>query len=448
MKRKVDNYTFLTTQPVGSVIRHMAVPTIVSMLVISIYNIVDTYFVGLISTQATAAVGVAFPIMTIMQAIAFFLGQGSGTYISRQLGAQEHHHATRMAATAFYTSLVVGVIFAAVGLIFMRPLAVLFGSTPTILPYTCDYLLPIMLVAPFTIGSMVLNNQMRFQGNASSSMLGMMAGAVLNVALVPLFTFYFNMGILGTGVGTGLSQVAGFLVLWVMTRHGGNIKMQWGNIALRKVYFIEIIKGGTPSLTRQGLASVSTLLLNLAAGEYGDAAIAGMSIVTRVSFVVFAVIIGIGQGFQPFCGFNYGGKFYARVKEGYIYSLKLCLAFLLPSCVVGFIWAESVIDALRHDPHVVVVGMVALRWQILTWPLAAFITITNMCLQTSGRTLAANVLAAARNGICFIPLILLLPRLLGLQGVEMTQTVADVVSFSIAVPLAVHYFRSLSGIGR
>lgn len=439
----MDNYTFLTEGPVGKVIGRLAVPTVISMLVTSIYNLVDTYYVGLINTQATAAVGVAFPIMVILQAVGFFFGQGSGTFISRKLGAKETADAQTMASTAFFSALIFGALIGALGLIFLRPLAIVFGSTPTILPYTEDYLLMIMLASPFMTGSMVLNNQMRFQGNASSAMLGMMTGAVLNVLLVPLFTFTFNMGIFGTGVGTALSQVFGFLVLLHMTRSDKNISLKFSNFSCEKSYYMEIVKGGTPSLTRQGLASISTMLLNLVAGAYGDAAIAGMSIVSRLSFVVFAVIIGIGQGFQPFCGFNYGAKLYKRVRQGYFFSLKLCWVFLSVCCIFGFIWAAGLIDILRHDPEVVAVGKVALRWQIVTWPLAAFITMTNMCLQTSGHAISANIVAACRNGICFIPLILILPYFFGLLGVEITQTVADVLSMIIAVPLMINYFRSI-----
>lgn len=443
MKARVDNHTYLTTGPVGRVISHMAVPSIISMLVTSIYNIVDTYYVGLINTQATAAVGVAFPIMTILQAVGFFFGQGSGTYISRKLGAKEASHACSMASTAFYCSMAFGVLMAVTSLVFLQPLCRVFGSTPTILPYTEDYLSMVLLAAPFMTGSMVLNNQMRFQGNASSAMWGMMAGALTNVLLVPLFTFVWGMGILGTGIGTAVSQVLGFLVLLYMSRRRGNITARIRNFSWKKDYYIEIIKGGTPSITRQGLASVSTMLLNVAASFYGDAAIAGMSIVTRVAFVVFAVIIGIGQGFQPFCGFCYGAGLYRRVRQGYFFSLKMSAAFLAVCMIPGFIWAEQIVDLLRHAPDVVEVGAVALRWQIATWPLAAFITMSNMCLQTSGRSISANILAACRNGICFIPLILIFPKFLGLFGVEITQAVADVLSLLIAIPLMARYFKSL-----
>ncbi len=443
MNARGDNYTFLTTGPVGRVIARMAVPTIISMLVTSVYNIVDTYYVGLINTQATAAVGVAFPLQSVIQAVGFFFGQGSGTYISRQLGAKKHTDACQMASTAFVGAMVAGVVIAVVGLLLLTPISVWCGSTPTILPYTEKYLAMVLLGAPFMTGSMLLNNQMRFQGNAANAMYGMMTGAVLNVVLVPIFTFTLGMGILGTGIGTALSQIFGFVVLLVMSYHGDNIHIKLGDACWKWHYYVEMIKGGTPSLTRQGLAAVAVMLLNLAAGVYGDAAIAGMSIVGRLCFLVFAVIIGVGQGFQPFCGFNYGARLFKRVRQGYFFCIKLDMCILAVCCIPGFVYASELIDLMRHDPAVVAVGAVALRWQVVTWPLAAVITVSNMCLQTSGRTIPANILAACRNGLCFIPLILTLPHLLCLLGVEITQAVADVFSFAIAVPLMSRYFKSL-----
>ena len=439
-----DNYIFLTRGNVGKVISRMAIPTIAGMLVTSIYNLVDAYYVGQINTQATAAVGVAFPAMAIVQAIGFFFGQGSGTFISRQLGAKRRNEAERMASTSFYLSIITGVALAIVALLFLEPLSLAFGSTPTILPYTKTYLGIMLLGTPIVTATMTLNNQMRFQGNAVSAMVGMMTGAVLNVALVPLFTFTFKMGIAGTAIGTILSELVGFIVLYMLAIRGGNLRLTLKFITLNKHYMTEMLKGGTPSLSRQGLASVSTMLLNLAAASFGDSAIAGMSIVGRVSFVVFSVVIGIGQGFQPFCGFNFGARLFKRVRKGYFYAIKLCLMFLVVCCVAGFYFAEEVIDLMRHDPAVVEVGAAALRWQIITWPLTAFIIMSNMALQTSGWAISANVVAALRNGLCFIPLIIVLPIYWGIFGVEVCQTFADVISAAITLPIMVRYFRALS----
>ena len=421
----------------------MAVPTVISMLVTSIYNIVDTWYVGLLNTQATAAVGVAFPIMSAIQAVGFFFGQGSGTYVSRKLGAKETQLASRMIATSFICALLFGSTISLFCLLFLEPLSVVLGSSPTILPYTMQYLGIVALGAPFMTGSMVLNNQMRFQGNARNAMYGMLTGAVLNVVLVPLFMFTFELGIVGCAIGTLISQIAGFFVLLHMSFRDGNLPIKIRNFSFKRHYYTEIFKGGTPSLSRQGLASLSTMLLNVAAGVYGDAAIAGMSIVTRVTFFVFAIIIGIGQGFQPLCGFCYGAKLYKRVREGFYFCLKTYVVILLPICILTFAFADNLIDILRHDPQVVAVGSTALRWQVITFPIAAFLTASNMMLQTSGRTISANLLASARNGLYLIPAILILPYFFGLLGVEISQAVADIFSFAMAVPIIRHYFKSI-----
>ncbi len=441
--QRPDNYTFLTKGAVGKVIFHMAVPTVVGMLVTSVYNLVDAYYVGQINTQATAAVGVAFPAMAIVQAVGFFFGQGSGTYISRCLGAKRHGDAEKMASTAFFLSIVTGLVLAVAAQFFIEPLSIAFGSTPTILPYTKTYMGIMLLAAPVITATMTINNQMRFQGNAFFAMLGMMTGAVLNVALVPLFTFTFGLGIAGTAIGTAISEVFGFLVLYAMSVRGNGIRLKLKNVTLTRHYIVEMLKGGTPSLSRQGLASVATMLLNVASARFGDAAIAGMSIVGRVSFVVFSVVIGIGQGFQPFCGFNFGARLFKRVREGYLYAVKISLIFLSVCCVAGFYFAEETIDLMRHDAAVVEVGATALRWQIATWPLIVFIIISNMALQTSGWAISANIVAALRNGICFIPLIIVMPIYWGIFGVETCQTVADVISAIITLPIMLRYFRQL-----
>jgi len=440
---KISKYDLLTTGAISRVIPQLALPAIIGMVVTSIYNIVDSYYVGLINTQATAAVGVVFPVMAILQAVGFFFGQGSGTYISRQLGAKQDQKAQTMASTALLTALLTGVAITVFGLLFLEPLSKGLGSTPTILPYTKDYLGVILLGAPVMTCSMVLNNQLRFEGNARESMYGMVLGALLNVGLVPLFTFTFGLGILGTAIGTVLSQVAALLVMWYYARRGESVKVSLRGARFEREYMLQIVAGGSPSLSRQGLASVSTLMLNVAAGAYGDAAIAGMSLVTRIVFIIFAVLIGFGHGFQPLCGFCYGAGLYDRVKQGFWFCVKFACVFSVVACVPAFLMSDSLIDLLRHDAAVVAVGGVALRWQLVTTPLGAFVMYSNMMMQTSGSTLSANLLAMMRNGICFIPTLLIMNYLMGLSGVEMSQAIADVLAFLVAIPLTVQFFRSL-----
>lgn len=439
-----DNYISLTTEPVPHLIIKLAVPTIISMLVTALYNMADTYFVGKINTQSTAAVGIVFSVMAIVQAIGFFFGHGSGNYISRKLGARETDNAEKMAATGFFLALFTGIFLALIGLLFLTPLSRVLGSTSTILPYTEKYLSIILLGAPFMTASLVLNNQLRFQGNAAYAMVGIVSGAVINVVLDPILIFVFDMGISGAALATLLSQICSFTLLVYMAGRGGNIRIRYRNFTPSMAFINEIIGGGTPSLTRQGLASVATILLNVAAGHYGDAAIAGMSIVTRISMFINSFLIGFGQGFQPVCGFNYGAGYYARVRQGFWFCVKIGVVFLLVCAVAGMGYAEEIVAVFRKgDPQVIAVGAAALRWQFITYPLGAWIIVSNMMLQTIRKPIPATILSSARQGLFFIPLIFILPYFLGLQGVEMSQAMADLFSFFLAIPLTIHVLREM-----
>ena len=422
-----DKYTLMTTAPIPRLIGSLAVPTIISMLVTSFYVMADTYFVGQINTQSTAAVGISFSVMAIIQAFGFFFGHGSGNYISRKLGAKDYESAEKMASTGFFYAFMSGAIIALFGHLYLSQICVALGSTPTILPYAEEYLGTILLGAPFMASSLVLNNQMRFQGNAVYAMVGIIVGAVLNIGLDPLLIFVFDMGISGAAWATLLSQICSFLVLLVMDSRGTNIRIRFKNFTLKPAYLKEIVFGGSPSLCRQGLASLSTILLNVAAGAYGDAAIAGMSIVTRICMFINSFVIGFGQGFQPVCGFNYGAGIYRRVREGFWFCVKTGVVFLAVCSVIGYIFS----------PHVIETGTRALRWQLITLPLGAWVILCNMMLQTIRKPVRAVTLSSARQGLFFIPFILILPHFFGLQGVEMCQAVSDLCSFLLAIPLTI-----------
>lgn len=443
MKQKRDNYTFLTHGPIHRVIFTMAIPTIISMLSTSMYNLADTYFVGSINTQSVAAVGISFSVMSVIQAIGFFFGHGAGNFISRRLGAKDTDNARKMAATGVILSFATGLCIAILGQIFLMPLSICLGSTPTILPYTERYLGIILLGAPFMTMSLTLNNLMRFQGNTIYAMKGIMSGVLLNLILAPLLILYFCLGITGAAVATLISQCFGCMMLLYMTTRGQNIRIEPRLFTPTKAFMKEILAGGTPSLSRQGLGSISTLVLNVAAGAYGDAAIAGMSIVTRISFFTYAIVIGLGQGFQPLCGFCYGAKLYRRVRDAFYFCIKCGTVFLVVCAIIGFLFAEPIIELFRSDPGVVTVGSVALKWQVISFPLVATIVLTNMLLQTIRKPIRANLVAAARSGLFFIPLIFILPRFFGLPGVEMCQAWADACSFLMAVPIAWSAFRDM-----
>ena len=428
---------YLTEEKIPTLVLNMSVPSIISMLITSFYNMADTFFVGQIGTTATAAVGVIFPLMSIIQALGFTFGHGSGNYISRKLGQGEVEDAKKMAATGFVSALVAGAIFGLVGLIFLDGLVGILGATPTIAPYARQYAMYILIGTPFMASSLVLNNQLRFQGSAFFGMIGMGVGAVLNIALDPLFIFVLDMGVSGAALATILSQIVSFCLLLRGCTRGGNIAISLKNFSPSWARYKEIARGGTPSLFRQGLGSVATICLNFAAGIYGDAAIAGMSIVTRVLQFANSAIIGLGQGFQPVCGFNYGAKLYGRVRKAFWFTVSLAFCVLLIGSIVGIAFAPQIIAIFRkEDLEVIKIGALSLRLQCIFLPLSAFVVGSNMMLQTIGKPVKASISAAARTGLFFVPAILILPQFFGLLGVQMSQAVADLCSFVLCVPLA------------
>ena len=439
-----DRFEYLTTTPVPKLITELAVPTIISMLVTGIYNTADTFFVGRISTQATAAVGLVFSVMAIIQALGFFCGHGSGNYLSRMLGAGKQQEASEMASTGFALALIIGVIVAALGIWQLDAIASFLGATPTTLEDTKNYMRIILLGAPFMIGQFVINNQLRFQGSAMYAMVGLMCGAVVNIFLDPLLIFVFDMGVSGAAIATIAGQAMSFAVLLVGSSRGENIRLSIRNVRLTPHYLYEIFNGGVPSLARQGLAAISSILLNTAAGRLGgDAAIAGMSVVTRVLMLVSSALIGFGQGYQPVCSFNYGAKKKERVREGFFFCVKYGTIFLSIVAVLCLVFAPQIIALFRDDPEVIMVGTTALRFQAAVLPLSATIVMSNMMLQSIGKGFKASVTASARNGIFFIPLILILPKFLGLLGVEITQAAADVLSIAVSIPLAASELRKM-----
>lgn len=447
-KKHADRYEYLTQTPVPKLILELSVPTIISMLVTGIYNTADTFFVGKISTQATAAVGLVFSVMAVIQAIGFFAGHGSGNCMSRLLGAGRKKEAEETAATGFALALIMGVILAAAGNCLAEPICRMLGASDSSLSDTMTYMRIILAGAPFMMGQFVINNQLRFQGNAYYAMIGLMAGAVINIALDPILMFGLGLGVAGAAIATISGQIISFFVLLAGSRRGDSIRLRPRNVCLNAHYLKEITNGGLPSLFRQGLAALATLLLNRMAGSIGgDAAIAGMSVVTRVLMLLSSILIGFGQGYQPVCSFNYGAKLYGRVREGYFFCVKYGTILLTAASAVCLAFAPRIIALFRDDPEVIAVGTVALRAQAISLPLMGSIVMTNMMLQSTGKGVKASIASSSRNGIFFIPLVLILPQLYGLFGVEITQACADVFSFLLAVPLAASELRKMKEAG-
>ena len=454
-----DRFTYMTETPVPRLIKQLAIPTVISMLVTGIYNTADTYFVGRIpdiAIQATAAVGIVFPVMAIIQAFGFLFGHGSGNFLSRMLGAGKKKEANEMASTGFVLAISLGLLAAILGNLFIDNLVNLLVSddvSASTIEMTKSYAGIILFGAPFMMGQFVVNNQLRFQGSAMYAMVGLVSGAVMNIILDPILILALDMGVKGAAIATVAGQITSFFILLIASRKGENIKLSVKDIRINGYYILEIINGGIPSLFRQGLAAIATTLLNRTAGELGgDAAISGMSITTRVMMLLISALIGFGQGYQPVCSFNYGAGKKERVREGFFFCVKWGTIFLAAIGILCFCFAPGIIELFINDSEntdinmrmkVIEVGQTALRCQSAILPINAFIVMTNMMLQSMGKGIKASITASARNGLFFIPAILILPIFLELTGVEITQSVADVLTLCLSIPFAVQELKKL-----
>ncbi len=441
-----EKLIWMTETPVEKLILRLSVPTIISMLVSSFYNMADTFFLGRSkdSVIATGAVGVVFSLMAIIQAIGFFFGHGCSNFISRKLGSKEPEIAEKMASTGFFTALILGFVLMTLGLIFIRPLAWALGSTELILPKAIEYMRIILIASPYMICALVLNNQLRFQGSAFFAMVGIASGAVLNMVLDPLFIFCFDMGVTGAALATAISQFLSFLLLlWGIGRSGA-IKIRLKNFKPSFYFYREITAGGSPSLCRQGIASIATICLNFAAKPYGEVAIASMAVVSKITMFANSTIIGFGQGFQPVCGFNYGAGLKKRVLKAFWFCVRFAFLFLLAVSILGLYFAPVVVDTFGNGPEVKVIASAALRFQCIAFPLNSFIILSNMLLQTIRKPVRATVLAISRQGLVFIPLIIILPHIFGILGIEMCQMISDIFTFALTIALAAPVLRELN----
>lgn len=438
-------YKEMTETSVEKLILRLSVPTIISMLVTNIYNMADTFFVGKLGTSASAAIGIVFSLMTINQALGFMCGHGCGSNISRKLGNKQGDEAIKFASTGFFMSLFLGVLIMIIGIIFMEPLLRIMGSTDTIMPYAKSYGICILLSAPFMTGSCVLNNVLRYEGKASLAMVGLTLGGVLNIIGDPIFIFVFNMGTLGAGISTAVSQVISFFVLLLM--FGGDrtvSRLRFSAISWDIKDILNILYTGLPSLIRQGMMSVSTMVLNYMSMPYGDAAIAAMSIVSRVCNFIFAIALGISQGFQPVSAFNFGAKKFKRVKRAFIFCCGLSMIILGILSVLSLIFSGHIIGLFRDDADVIGVGTFALRAQCIVLFVSPITLAASMMFQGAGENLASSIASFLRSGITFIPMVAILPRFFGIYGIQLAQPVADVISFVVVMPIIVRFFKKIN----
>lgn len=445
MEKSIDNkYRKMIETPIPKLVVALGIPTTVSMLITNVYNMADSYFVSKISLSAGGATGIVFGIMAIIQAFGFMFGHGAGSKISRLLGEQNRQEASKYASTSFFSGAVCGILIMAFGLIFLEPLMRLLGSTDTILPYAKEYGMWILIAAPAMVVSCILNNILRYEGMASLAMIGLTTGGILNIILDPLFIFTFDMGIGGAGLATALSQYISFFILisiFLLKKTQSEISVRHVDKKVRT--YIDIILVGLPSFARQGLNSVSTMVLNIQAKQFGDAAIAAMSYVGRTSHLVFSVGLGIGQGFQPVSGFNYGAKKYSRVRKATVFTLTLGTALIGLIGLGCFIFAPQIISLFRNEGEVVEIGSRALRLYCVALVVFPVTVVTTMLFQSIGKSGPALLLSALHGGGLFVPLCLVLPHFLGVFGIEISQPLSYVISSLVSLPMLVSFLKKL-----
>ncbi len=438
-------YIRMAQTPVPKLILTLSIPSVITMLVNNVYNLVDTAFVGRLGTSASGAVGIVFGFMAIIQAFGFMFGQGSGSILSRSLGKGDKDTASVFASTGVLFSTIFGLLITIFGFLFLDDIVYALGSTDTIFPYAKTYIFFILIAAPFMSSSLTMNNLLRYEGKAALGMIGMMSGVVLNMALDPIFMFALGMGIAGAGLSTAISQVVSWIILLLMfltKKTVSSLSLKLAFKAAPTVVF-NIMATGLPSLIRQGLNSVTTVLLNSRCAIYGDAAVAAMSIVSRIFFFAFSIALGIGQGFQPVSAFNYGAKKYARVRESFRFTTLSGQFIITVGCVLLCVFSGQLIGIFRDDPEVIAIGTRALILQAIASLFMPPCVATEMLLQTTGKRLAASIISAIRNGLIFIPVLIILAIFRGLPGIQEAQPLSLVLALPVTIPFAISFFKKL-----
>ncbi len=435
------HYQKMTATPVAQLILKLGIPTTISMLISSIYNMADTYFVGNVGESAQAATGVLFTLQAVVQGIAFMLGHGGGTYVSKHLAERDVTTATKYISTAFYTGGIIGIVISVLGLCFLEPLVLLLGSTQTILPHAKDYGMWVLLACPFIICSLILNNGLRYEGKAFYAMFGLTTGGILNILGDYILVSRLGMGVYGAGLATAASQFISFLILLVMY-----LKMAQSTISIRAVsrewkVYLSICRVGLPSLIRQSLNAVTTGVLNNVTKPFGDAAIAAMSVVNRYSMFLMCVGLGMGQGFQPVAAFNYQAKKYTRVKKGLVFTMCFGLVFIGGISVASLFLAEPIIGIFQKHPEVIAVGSAALCYAAVGMMFAPLSVPVNMLYQSIQQPTISSVLSLIRSGAITIPVLLIGVPLLGITGIQIAQPTADIIAGLISIPFIIHFLR-------
>ena len=432
-------YDKMTKSPLVKLIITLGIPTTISMLVTNIYNMVDTYFVGTLGESPQAATGILFSLQAVIQALAFMLGQGSGTMVSKALADKNKQEADMYVSTAFFTGIGFGIVFSLVGFCFLEPLLYLLGSTQTILPFAKQYGICVLVTCPIMIGSFVLNNNLRYEGKSFYAMIGLVSGGVLNILGDWLLVGVFPFGILGAGIATAVSQVVSFFLLLYFYKKKAQSTIGLSNVTRKISVHLTVCRVGFPALIRQGLTSFSGALLNNLTRPYKDAGIAAMSVVNRFSGFIMCVGLGIGQGFQPVASFNYQAKEYSRVKKGLLATMAIgfgCLCVIVIPC---FVFSAQIVALFQDSSNVIAIGSTALRYACVGTLFLSLSVPVNMLYQSIRKPLVSSMLSMLRSGVMFIPTLLLTTKYWGIVGIQISQPVADLLTGLVSIPFILHF---------
>lgn len=445
MKNKISTTEMMEKESISKVLLKLSVPAIIAMLINAIYNIVDTMFVGMLNnTSAIAAVSIVYPLFMFIGAIGVMFGAGGASYLSRLLGEKKKEEADRTLTSTIVIGCIFSLIFTVICIIFLEQFLLMYGATETTMPYAKEYGYTIVAGSIFTIGTAIMSNTIRAEGNSKYSMIATCIGGVINIILDPIFMFKFGMGIKGAAVATVISQLVSFIFL-LRYYYSKKSYIKLGIKFFKPTFnmFFEILKIGIPIFVTQVLASFALGFMNLGAKPYGDVAVAAMGIVFRVMSIGFYIVFGIGQGFQPVAGYNYGAKNFTRLKEAVKLSIKWSVVSGIVISILFIVFAEGCMLIFTRDREVINIGIKAFRAASLLFPLFGYLNTYAVLYQALGKALGAFILSISRQGIFYIPLMYILPKFMGLAGVIFCQTAADGLAFIETFIMAIWLNKSL-----
>ena len=426
----------ILNDPILPLLVKTSIPTIIGMLVMVIYNLTDTFFVGILDNKSmTAAIGIVFSFMSFIQAIGFWFGYGSGNIMSKRIGQANEVEAEKISSIGILFALVIGILIALISWIFISPLASFIGgsASESLMGFTVDYLKVIVLTIPFALYSITLYNQLRLCGNVKDGMLGLLSGILVNMVLDPILMFGLGFGFIGAGYATLIGQVVRCIVLTGLSMKNGNIRASLKNARVNRERVYHILAGGMPNFLRQSITSVALILLNISAARYGDGLLAALTISSRILALAYLIMIGWGQGFQPICAMNYGANQYDRVKKAFKLAVLGATGFLIISALGLYIFSEELIMTMTRDSQVILYSKKLLNLQCISLPLLGYFALASMLMQNIGQYFWSSLISVSRQGIFYIPLLYILTGAFGQVGIFLLQPVADFMSFILAL---------------